>query len=194
MEKSPKPPRENTSTISWREAKKTLGAYDDDGNLRDTPCCAIGKVTQRGMNLPSKFNLADYVNEKGHFDLITYVHDHSTISALVAKPPFVAVGNVIIGQLAPHSTTEVDCESLFSQAGHASQPNRNRTTAETFERQVMAKHRLSRIYCSPKLVKKEFMDRHNKKQWSEKEDRDDLACWDQQKKEYLKENPNHQAF
>ncbi|KAL7531131.1 hypothetical protein ACHAXR_003875, partial [Thalassiosira sp. AJA248-18] len=125
------------------EATKALGAYDDDGNPRDPPIYAIEKVTKKGLDLPSRFNLADYVDRKGHFDLVSYVMDHSIPTSIKKKPPFVGIGNVIIGQLAPHITTEVDCESLFSQAGHLSQPNRNRTTAETFERMVMAKHRLA---------------------------------------------------
>ena len=107
------------------------------------------------------------------------------------RPLIISYANVIIGQLAPHITAEVDCESLFSQAGHASQPNRNRTMAETFERQVMAKHRMSRIFCCPEKVKKEFLNRTKKKAWKEEEDRDDIAFWEQQKEEYLAENPKH---
>ena len=30
-----------------------------------------------------------------------------------------------------------------------------------------------------------------KKAWKAEEDRDDIAVWDQQKKEYLAENPTH---
>ena len=47
--------------------------------------------------------------------------------------------------------------------------------AETFERLVIAKHRLSRIYCCPEKVKFEFLDRWKRKAWSDKEDRDDIA-------------------
>ena len=65
--------------------------------------------------------------------------------------------------------------------------------AETFERLVIAKHRLSRIYCCPEKVKFEFLDRWKRKAWSDKEDRDDIAFWEpeQQKKEYLQLNPTH---
>jgi hypothetical protein len=51
----------------------------------------------------------------------------------------------------------------------------------------MGKHRLSRIYCLQNKVKKEFLERW-KNAWSEKEDRDNVAFWEQQKKEYLKVN------
>ncbi|KAL7528236.1 hypothetical protein ACHAXR_002343 [Thalassiosira sp. AJA248-18] len=137
----------------------------------------------------------DYVNRKGHFDLVSNVVDHSTKSSAKKKSPFVGIGNVIIGPLVLHITKEVDCEFLFSQeAGHESQPNRNQTTVETFKRQVMAKHHLARIYCCPKMVKTEFLERHNMKAWSDKEDRDDLAFREGMKREYLQENPTHRAF
>ena len=93
--------------------------------------------------------------------------------------------------MAPHFTTEVDCESLFSQAVHAAQHNHNRTVAETFERLVMAKHRMARIYCCPEKLKREFMRRKKDKDWNEKKDRDDILFWDQHKKVYLEENPTH---
>ena len=60
---------------------------------------------------------------------------------------FPGLSTVVIGQLSPHITTEVDRESLFSQAGHLSHPKRSRTVAETFKRLIMANHILSRIYC-----------------------------------------------
>jgi hypothetical protein len=75
-------------------------------------------------------------------------------------------------------------KSLFSQAGYAAYP-------ETFEHLVMGKHCLSRIYCSQNKARKEFLERWKKDAWSKKEDRDDVAFWEQQKKEYLEMNPTH---
>ena len=92
----------------------------------------------------------------------------------------------MLGQLAHYITTEVDCESLFSQAGHLSNPNRNRTVAETFERLVMLKHRLSRIYCEKESVKREFIHRMSNDLFSEEEDRDDLEFWEKQKRSIWK--------
>jgi hypothetical protein len=63
--------------------------------------------------------------------------------------------------------------------------------AETFKHLVIGKHCLSRIYCSQNKVKKEFLERWKKNAWSDKEDRDDLAFWEKQKKEYLEVNPTH---
>lgn len=117
---------------------KCLGAYDDDGHPRDVPFLSFGKVISKGENLPTGKNHADYINKSGKYDLVQYIQDHMEV--------FPSLSKVFIGTLAPHITTEVDCESLFSQAGHAAHPNRNRTVAETFERLVMGKHRIARIY------------------------------------------------
>ncbi|KAL7523843.1 hypothetical protein ACHAXR_000358, partial [Thalassiosira sp. AJA248-18] len=73
------------------EPTKTLGAYDDDGQPRATPIYAIGKVTKKGSNLPSRFNLADYVDRKGRFDLVGYIMDHSRKSSARKNPPFVGI-------------------------------------------------------------------------------------------------------
>ena len=40
----------------------------------------------------------------------------------------------------------------------------------------------------------EFLERWRKKLWSDDDDRDDVAFWDQQKEEYLNENPSHKAM
>ena len=56
--------------------------------------------------------------------------------------------NNAMGKVAPHSTSEANCESLFSESGHLAKPHMNRTANETFERLVIAKHRISRIYVS----------------------------------------------
>ena len=71
------------------------------------------------------------------YDIVGYMEYH--------KSMFRGLANVFVGKLAPHITTEVDCESLYSQAGHAAQPNHNRTVAEIFERLVIANHRMARI-------------------------------------------------
>ena len=136
--------------------------------------------------MPSGYNHANYIDSRGKYDTVEYFREHEKV--------FPGLSKVFIGSLAPHINTEVDCESLFSQAGHLAHPNRNRTVAETFEHLVMAKHRLSRIYCSPEKVRVEFMERWKRHAWSDKEDRDDVEFWVNQRKEYLEENPTHVQF
>ena len=52
---------------------------------------------------------------------------------LEANQDFSILSLAFVGQLAPHMTLEVDCESLFSQTWHQLKPNRNRKIAETLE-------------------------------------------------------------
>eukprot|EP00956_Cyclotella_meneghiniana_P043151 scaffold254822_cov139-Cyclotella_meneghiniana.AAC.1 len=106
---------------------KSLGVYDDLGHVR-TPMLSLGPVIEKGagLDLPSGKNHAKYIDAKGYYDIVAFFSDH--------KIHFPGLSTVVIGQFAPHITTEVDCESLFSQAGHLSHPNRSRTVAETFER------------------------------------------------------------
>jgi len=52
-----------------------LGAYTEDGDLRDDPLYKIGKVVKRCEILPSKINHADYVDD----NLVQYLEDHRAI-------------------------------------------------------------------------------------------------------------------
>ena len=99
-------------------------------------------MIKKGDNLPSGENHANYIDKKGTYDIVGYMEHH--------KSMFRGLANLFVGKLAPHINTEVDCESLFGQAGNAAQPNCNRTVAETFEQLVMDKHRMARIYCCPR--------------------------------------------
>ena len=56
-------------------AKKELGALDENGQPKEA-VISIGKVEARGENLPSGKNHADYINGKGHYDVVRYVKDH----------------------------------------------------------------------------------------------------------------------
>ena len=89
-----------------------------------------------------------------------------------------------VGQLSSHLTSEVDCESLFSHAGHISDPLRSSTKVRTFERLVIAKHRLKHIYCCPKKVQKLYLRRKQANNWDEDEERDDQMFLGMEKQIY----------
>lgn len=144
---------------------KVLGGIDSEGQPQK-PVYAIGKVLAPGKNLPSKKNHASYIDGSGHYDLTSYsyLEDHKT--------KFPAVYNVGIGQIAPHITTEVDCESLFSQAGFLADPRRSRIGGRHYERVVMTKHRLGQIYCHVPDVQELYLNRWHEKNWDENDERD----------------------
>ena len=145
---------------------KTLGAITRMGQPQE-PVYFIGPVTEKGVNLPGpgKRNHADYVDKSGYYMIAKYLDDFQKV--------FPSMSNIGTGQLCPHISTEVDCESLFSQAGFMSHPRRARTSIRMYERLVMGKHRLHRIYCSIPRAKELFLERWKANNWDEKEERDD---------------------
>ena len=96
------------------------------------------------------------------------------------------LNSVFIGETAQHLSTGVNCESLFSMAGYKSRPSRSQTDIRNYERLVVAKHCMSRIYCDPSLVHKNFMDRFKANSWDEKDERDDTEFLEIEKEIYLK--------
>ena len=44
---------------------KTLGTYDEDGHILEEPVYSFGPVIERGLDLPSGKNHADYIDSKG---------------------------------------------------------------------------------------------------------------------------------
>jgi hypothetical protein len=121
-----------------------LGFNDNDGNPQDS-IYAIGEVITPGINLPTKMNYAQYIDKSGHYNILSYLFDHKKI--------FPGIFHVGVGQICPHVTTEVDCESLFSQAGFLADACRAKTLVHFYERLVITKHRLHRIYCHLPHVK-----------------------------------------
>ena len=98
---------------------KVLGALSADGQPQK-PVFAFGPVLERGSDLPDerglppKRNLADYINKNGQFDIVRFYQVHSK--------KFPSLSKLVIGKYSAHVSTEVDCDSLFSEAGALSNP------------------------------------------------------------------------
>ena len=103
---------------------------------------------------------------------------------------FPSLNHIGIGQLAPHVTTEVDCESLFSQSGFLYHPRRAKTEIRTYEGLVVGKHRFQRIYCHIPDVIRLYMERHSKNGWDEKENREDLSFLNVEKEIWKEQFPH----
>ena len=95
---------------------------------------------------PSGKNHANYINNRGYYDIVEFFQDHSTIFKGLSKV-FLELWHRI------SRLRLIVNRCLATQAGH------EQDRAKTFERLVIAKHRLSRIYCCPEKVKFKFLDR-----------------------------------
>ena len=131
-------------------------------------------MKKRGLSLKKAGkNHADYVDKDGRYDIVKYLLD--------MQKTFPSISNVGIGQYAPHITTEVDRESLFSQADFLAEARRSRTDLRMYERLVVGKHRLSRIHCSIARVTELFLKRWKENDWDEQDDRDDTEFLEAEK-------------
>ena len=126
----------------------------------------IGPVLEKGLNLRGGIkNHADCVDKSGYYDVVKYLEEFSDI--------FPAINCVGVGQTCSHITTEIDCESLFSQAGHFNHQRCARTKIHMYEHLVVGKHHLHHIHCSILRVKALLMKSLKDKSWEEKDERDD---------------------
>jgi len=139
---------EHSIYLPKMEPKKVLGAIDNNGHPK-APVYGLVPVVSggRGKDLPSKRNHADYVESNGNYDIVKYLVDH--------KKEFPALHSVGVGELCPHLSTEVDCESLFSLAGFKSHPRRTQTDIRNYECLVVTKHRSQSIHI-PELKVQPF--------------------------------------
>ncbi|KAL7481644.1 hypothetical protein ACHAW6_007324 [Cyclotella cf. meneghiniana] len=72
---------------------------------------------------------------------------------------------VCVGQICPHISTEVDCKSIFSEAGFLAYPRRSLTHVCLYEHLVIVKHPLGHIYCH--IPAEKFWDEHEKRDTKE---------------------------
>ena len=73
------------------KALKTLGTYDEDGHVLEEPVYSFEPVIERGLDLLSGKNHADYIGIKGYYDIIEYNLDHQNY--------FPAMGVMVVGKL-----------------------------------------------------------------------------------------------
>ena len=175
-----------SSYLPTMKPSKVLGAYTLDGDPKEEPVYSIGAVIKKGRDLPGGHNHAEYVDETGHYDVVRFLEHH--------KDTFPAIYTVCVGQICPHISTEVDCESLFSQAGFLADPRRSLTSVRLYERLVMTKHRLGRIYCHLPAVKELYLKRWREKDWDEREERDAKEFLELEKAIHLETFPHDKQF
>ena len=99
------------------------------------------------------------------------------------------VSNTVIGELASRTPTEVGMEGFFGICGHVSDARRLMQEIRLYERLVIGKHRLQRIYLSRDKIKSRFMERFKNNSWDEKEERENLEYLETEKDIWLEECP-----
>ena len=110
------------------------------------------------------------------------------------KKLFPKLYKVAVGQLAHHTTTEVDGKSTFSQAGYLSDTTHYRTKTKTFEQVIIAKHRMHQIYLIPDKVKNHSLQITKDNMWDGELERYDRIFFELENKIYLDMFPHNEGF
>lgn len=105
------------------------------------------------------------MDRKGYFDLCQFYED--------TKFLYPGLAYTFLGKIGHHSCQEADCETLFSMSGYKSDPRRLMAFIRTYERLVIASHRMHRFHIRDKVIIQEYLKRYKNKDWDEEECRDD---------------------
>ena len=150
------------------EGHRTLGVVDARGQPRD-PVYELGPVTEAGDDFyvcgTFKLNHANFVDAKGYFDICQFYNS--------TKFMYPGIANTFLGKLGHHSCQEADCETLFSMSGYKSEARRNNALIRTYERLVIASHRMHRFHICDKVIIEAYLKRIREKSWDDQECRDD---------------------
>ncbi|KAL7465406.1 hypothetical protein ACHAXS_007078, partial [Conticribra weissflogii] len=103
---------------------------------------------------------------------------------------FPAFSKLVLGKYGAHVTTEVDCESLFSEAGALSNPRCSRRSKRMFERLVITKHHMRRLFCAKEKIQEEFIQCWKDNDWDEGETRENLDFLQEERRIHLEMFPD----
>ena len=115
-----------------------------------------GTVRERGEDLKSGRNIADYLDKKGRMDLLTFFQHHKNEFPVLF---------VIVQREMSRRVVEVPCETFFGIAGYVAAPRRSQLNVRNYERVSMLSVMLRCIYIDPVLVAEEYLRRCKKGAW-----------------------------
>ena len=147
---------------------RRLGVVDARGQPKE-PEYELGPVNERGDDFhvcrDKKLNHADFILPCGYFDICQFYE--------ATRFLYPGLANTFLGKLGHHSCQEADCETLFSMSGYKSEARRLNSLCRTYERLVIASHRMHRFHIRDQVIIDAYMDRVRNNDWDDEENRDD---------------------
>ena len=130
----------------------------------------VGPVVERGANLPSGRNLADYIDSHsgGRLNVTKFFADHCKTFPTIW---------ILVQSEAAMRNVEVGCERFFSLTGYISAPRRTRIGVRTYERIAMLASMLPKVYIDMEWVSKEYLRRCKAGAWKKENTEEALKCW-----------------
>ena len=128
----------------------------------------VGPVEEKGDNLPSGKNIADYVDERGRMNLLLFFEDHSSMFPTLWLISQCEMSNQVV---------EVGCERFFNLSGCVSAPRRARLKVRTYERLAMIAAMIQKVHIDYEWVAKEYLRRSREKVWDDETTKETLKCF-----------------
>jgi hypothetical protein len=133
-------------------------------------CIETGVVKERGEDIKKsppfkKCNLADYVDGRGHFNLVGFLKFQQDAFPYLFK---------LAVCLASIRTNEVGCERFFSTAGYVSSPRRTCLKVHNYESMASLMRNMQKVFIDEEWIVHEYLRMEKKKSWDELESQEDL--------------------
>ena len=157
--------------------EKKCRVISQEADVEDPMTCGIttktfqicyGPVKERGHNLPSGKNLADYIDGDGQFSMLDFMSDHSK-----QLPTLWIQGQCEESR----RIVEVGCERFFNLAGYVSSPKRTALLVRNYECLSMLSSLIQKVYVDEEWVAQEYLSRCKADRWKASEDEEALKCW-----------------
>jgi hypothetical protein len=134
-------------------------------------CIETGQVKTRGDDIKAgggafeTCNLADYIDKKGHFDLVGFLQ--------LQKQAFPYLFKLAKG-LASLRTNEVGCERFFSTAGYVSSNRRTTLKVRNYECLATLRRNMMQVFIDEGWVVRQYLQLEETRGWDELESRNDI--------------------
>jgi hypothetical protein len=130
----------------------------------------MGKVAVKGQDIKASFpfvecNLADFICDKGHFDLVSFLQ--------LQKDAYPTLYKLAVC-LASIRTNEVGCERFFSTAGYVSCPRRTRLKVRNYECLATLKVNMQHVFLDERWVVNQYLMMEQKRAWKQLDTDDDM--------------------
>lgn len=130
----------------------------------------MGKVAVRGSDIKASFpfvdcNLADFICDKGHFDLVSFLQLQRDAYPTLYKMA-VCMSSI--------RTNEVGCERFFSTAGFVSCPRRTCLKVRNYECLATLKINMQHVFIDERWVVNQYLMMEQKKAWKQLDTDDDM--------------------
>jgi hypothetical protein len=126
-------------------------------------------VVERGKDLPSGKNVADYLDARGRMDLLHFFSDHQN----KMFPNLF----IIMQREASRRVKEVSCERFFGLSGYVSSPRRSMLGVRNYKRLALFASNLPNIYVDPQWVADEYLRCCKAGAWKKENTIESLKCF-----------------